>query len=365
MDHVTVSFKSENSFMKAREKLKRYAFEAKLEGVDLWTEPRLVNCCKSCGLNRTNERCKCSSTKSAAPIISAEEHLCGPDPSRGPPSVWNPWSSQDHAEAQSTQKERLLHPPPDEIFVDVEDKASNPGIGASAFSSNPSNPNIDHSSKNSLLTSQKVDNPKPFFETLKDRGLEIIDIADSVLKPVKKALEGSNSGWKTTGKSHYSEKILGNTDLYGKNMGISYDKNRKFRRAVKWSLPFENLARESSKLISSANDKNQINMFIVNRYDTDEQMGSPHRDIEPQCSPKSTLIIPFGPREFHLMSSKDPADPGHQSTTLTLDTGQMLYIPESLNTSDDHIFHAKGKGLGGGQHFTVVGKTYVSPKKSH
>ena len=357
MNHVTVSYKSEASLLKCKDKLQAYAHDAQIGYSDLWTQPQWVNCCEECGQNRASDFCECGSVKSAGPIMSAEEFIQGPKAGPGMPSEWNPWARQDHAEFIKIQKERDIDPPEDVKFEDTENELESLQTGAISKSANSalSRPSAGNHSSNVS---------KPFIEELTDKGLKIFNIPEKLLKPVKKALETSKSGWRSTGNSRYSEKILGPTNMFKEKMGISYDKNQKFRPAVKWSLQFEALAREASVITSAGSvDKTSINLFICNRYDSVDQEGGLHADLEPQCHPKSSVIIPIGPRIFHLQNKKDTSAPGFKSTTITLDSGQMLLIPPNLNEGPDQIFHRKGKGLAG-QHFTLVGKSYVGSQKS-
>lgn len=370
MDHCTVIFNSEDKLLKNESKLKSYAFKAKPANVDLWIRPQFVNCCTTCGLHRSSDFCNCNTVKSAGPIISGEAHLSGSRPDSGP-SEWNPWASSDHAEFQAFQKESLKNPPADAPFEDVKEESLESDMAAPSSkdgaSKSPAKPKSKPPAPKSKPPAprKQISNEKPFFECLKDKGLKVFDIPEQILKPVKVALQRSKVGWHVTGKSQYAEKIVGNKSLFGDKMAISYDKNKKLRYAEDWNVHFEALAREASLIASSDSLKVQVNMFIANRYDCDEQTGGVHADHEPQCDPKLSLVIPIGPRHFHFMNSKDPTSPGYKSTTLTLDTGQMVLIPPELNTGPHQVFHSKGKGLAGGQHFTLVGKTYVGSKKAH
>ena len=363
MDHCTIVFNSEKMLVKNKEKLSNYSYRAKPTNVDLWTKPQMINCCSLCGLNRSSDYCRCKSIVSVGPIISAEAHLSGKKADSGASTHWNPWASADHAEVVAFQEECQKSPPEDVKFEEPDLKAQKQSVGAAAFSAPTGASSVPG---NKRASPRKQSNPKPFFQSLQDKGLKILDIPENVVKPAAKLLQRSQSGWRATGKSQYGEKILGNTDLFGGKMAISYDANKKLRYANNWNLKFEELAREASKIASSAaNFKVDVNMFIANRYDSDDQTGGVHADIEPQCEPKVSVVIPIGPREFHFMNSKDPSSPGYQTTCVTVDTGQMILIPPELNAGPHQVFHSKGKGLAGGQHFTLVGKTFVGLQKSH
>lgn len=362
MDHCTVVFNSDKTLVKNKQKLSEYAYKAKPTNVDLWTKPQFVNCCSLCGRNRASDYCKCKSIKSAGPIVSGEAHLNGKsDPAV--PSEWNPWASADHAEFAEFQKRCQKNPPEDATFEEPNVKDQNVSVGAADLTSATGASSAP--GKMRSVPQEQLSNKKPFFQSLQEKGLEILDIPEKLLSPFLTSLQRSKAGWTNTGKSQYAEKILGSKNLFGGKMAISYDSNKKLRHAQNWNVKFEALAREASKIASSPNCKVDVNLFIVNRYDSDDQTGGVHADTEPQCNPKYSVVIPIGAREFSFMSSKDPSSPGYQHTTLTLDTGQMLIIPPELNEGPNQVFHAKGKGLSGGQHYTLVGKHYVGLQKSH
>ena len=361
MNHVTVSYKSDSALVKNKKKLEIYACKAKLAGSDLWTTPQFINCCEECGQNRASNFCECATIQSTGPIMSAEDFIQGPKAGPGIPSAWNPWARQDHSEFLKIQKENEANPPEDVKFEDTELKKESPPSG-------PDSKAIPKSASSALSRPSAGNNfiqaSKPFIEELSDKGLKVFNIPERLVKPVQKVLENTKAGWVTTGKAKYSEKIVGPTHMFKGKMGISYDKNQKFRPAEPWNLQFEALAREASAIVSTKQkQKTSINLFICNRYDSPDQEGSFHSDIEPQCHPKSSVIIPIGPRIFHLQNKKDPTAAGFKSTTITLDTGQFLVIPPNLNEGPDRILHRKGKGLAG-PHFTLVGKTYVGSQKS-
>ena len=343
-DHVTLAFQNHEAYCDNKFHLKSF-YKSFGKRYSKFFESQFINVCSCCGKNINF--CKCDTVTVAGSPLSAEA-LVNPPASPAPPSSFNPWAATDHAARVSAEAE-------------AKEAAANVALEKSeVIMSDVSEVKPKHvpAGKQQDISTQKQ--ADLFFEDCKKKGLRPFKIPKHVLEKTKRSLDAMTSGWSKSGQ--YEEKILGATDAFGNNMGISYGRDTPFKKAVQWPLAMEELAKEAASLASTSDHKVDINLFIANRYADASKVGGIHSDSEPQCCPKDSVIIAYGPREFSIMNRKNPKDPGFVQKTLILDTGQGLVIPSNLNTGKDKIYHRKGKGLAPGLHFTLVGKTYAASK---